>query len=74
MIQFFLGFVAGAVARSDRRQVGRALAGIAVKTENAASYLKTQVRRLSAGVVEDYEDLVAEARAKSEVGGDQSST
>lgn len=71
MIPFLLGLAAGAVIRSDQRLVGRTLAGIAVKAEDAAGFVARRVHRASAQFREDYEDLVAEARAERESHGNQ---
>jgi hypothetical protein len=64
MVQFLLGLAAGSMIRSNRRVVGRTLAGFLSKTEGAATFVAHQARRVSAQLSEDYEDLVAEARAE----------
>ncbi len=64
MIQFLVGLAAASLLQSEKRLVGRSLAGLIVKTEDAAKYVAQEIHRLSARISEDYQDLVAEARAE----------
>jgi hypothetical protein len=64
MVRFLLGLAAGSLIRSNSRLLGRGLASLLIKSEDAANYVAEQVHRLSAQLSEDYEDLVAEARAE----------
>jgi hypothetical protein len=64
MVEFLLGLAGGWMIRSNSPLVGRTLAGLLTKTEDAATFVAHHARRVSAQLSEDYEDRVAEARAQ----------
>lgn len=62
----FLGAGAAAAVMSNPRRTIRAAAKLAVKGQDTATALASEMARVSTRVVEDFQDAVAEVRAEAQ--------